>query len=247
MASAAVMHCQVSTTAMMTQAQQKVEAEEDEEYEEFDPYAFIAQLPPLPEEERKRVPVIPPRPRGSYKPTLVLDLDETLVHCSTEPLDCADITFPVLFGGILYQVYVRKRPFLAQFLHAVAQIFEVVVFTASQKVYADKLLNILDPHHKYITHRLYRDSCTNIEGNYIKNLLCLGRDLQHTVIVDNSPQVFGYQLDNGIPIESWYDDPNDMELSRLLPFLKTLVNAPDVRPLVRNKFKLHQRVESFGF
>ena len=62
----------------------------------------------------------------------VLDLDETLVHCSVEKIPDADLQFPVLFNGIEYEVYVRKRPFLDRFLAAVAQKFEVIIFTASQ-------------------------------------------------------------------------------------------------------------------
>jgi CTD small phosphatase-like protein 2 len=79
----------------------------------------------------------------------VLDLDETLVHCSVEPIVGADLTFPVEFNGVNYTVYVRKRPHLHRFLEAIHDKFEVVVFTASQKVYADRLLNLLDPEGKY--------------------------------------------------------------------------------------------------
>ncbi len=64
----------------------------------------------------------------------VLDLDETLVHCSLDPIPNPDLTFEVPFDGVSYEVHVRKRPFFEHFLAEVSQVFEVVVFTASQKV-----------------------------------------------------------------------------------------------------------------
>jgi len=71
------------------------------------------------------------------------------VHSTLDGNDAADFKFTVKFNSREHSVAVRQRPFLFEFLERVAQLFEVVVFTASQKVYAEQLLNILDPKRPY--------------------------------------------------------------------------------------------------
>jgi hypothetical protein len=105
----------------------------------------------------------------------VLDLDETLVHCSTEVLESHHLSFPVDYNGELLTVYARLRPNLHDFLARAAtvrtcvrvgrlcalivcspsssslcaplrfQMFEVVLFTASQQAYANSIIDIIDP------------------------------------------------------------------------------------------------------
>ncbi|CAL9053676.1 unnamed protein product [Musa banksii] len=220
-----------------------VEPDESDEFDDFDPYLFIKDLPDLSAVvPRFRPMLLPKQTRSCPSTTLVLDLDETLVHSTLEPCEDADFTFPVNFNFKEHTIYVRCRPYLKDFLEKVASLFETIIFTASQSIYAEQLLNVLDPKRKLFRHRVYRESCVFVDGNYLKDLSVLGRDLAHVIIVDNSPQAFGFQLDNGIPIESWFDNRNDRELLSLLPFLESLAGTDDVRPLIAQKFNLREKV-----
>ena len=60
------------------------------------------------------------------------------------------------------------------------------MFTASLAKYADPLLDLLDKG-RMVRWRLFREACCPFEGNYVKDLHCLGRPLADSIIVDNSP------------------------------------------------------------
>lgn len=193
----------------------------------------------------KHPPTLPLGPADGRKPTLVLDLDETLVHSNVEPVENVDYQFGVNFSGAVYQVFVRKRPFVDEFLRRAAEWYDIVLFTASQAVYADKVLEHLtkDVGKDVFSHRLYRNDCTMADGNYMKDLTILDRPLETTVLVDNSPSCFGFQVENGIPIVSWFDREDDRELLDLLVFLDHLRHVPDVRPVLKDKFDFQSFIE----
>lgn len=163
------------------------------------------------------------------KKCLVLDLDETLVHSSFKYLRTADFVIPVEIDNQVHHVYVIKRPGVDEFLLKVGQWFEVVVFTASVLKYGDPLLDKLDVN-RSVHHRLFRDSCYNYQGNFIKNLSQLGRPLSDSIIIDNSPASYIFHPQHSIPISSWFSDTHDNELLDLLPFLEDLSkqNVDDV-------------------
>ena len=115
-----------------------------------------------------------------------------------------------------------------EFLVEMAKHYEIVVYTASLNKYADPLLDLLDPH-KTIRARLFRESCVFYEGNYVKDLSLLDRDLSKTIIIDNSPSSYMFHPENAIDCSSFIDDPKDRELDQIGAFLTGIKKAKDVR------------------
>ena len=125
-------------------------------------------------------------------------------------------------------MYVSKRPGVDFFLTEMAKYYEVVVYTASLNKYADPLLDQLDPN-GCIRARLFRDSCVYHEGNYVKDLSRLDRDLSQAIIIDNSPSSYTFHPENAIDCTSYIDDPRDRELDHIAKFLKGIRKVHDVR------------------
>ncbi|KAJ3778739.1 HAD-like domain-containing protein [Lentinula raphanica] len=174
-------------------------------------------------------PLLPPiAPQHVGRKCLVLDLDETLVHSSFKSIPQADYVVPVEIEYTWHNVYVIKRPGVDSFLKKMGEIYEIVVFTASLSKYADPVLDRLDVG-RTVTHRLFRESCYNHRGNYVKDLSQLGRPIADTIILDNSPASYIFHPNNAVPVSSWFNDPHDTELTDLVPFLRDLGEVDDVR------------------
>ena len=179
---------------------------------------------------------------GSSKKTLILDLDETLIHADFAGLfKDHDHIIKFQFNNEAVEVPIFLRPGIFEFLNIVSLYFEVGVFTASLKEYADSVLNFIDPNNSIFKFRLYRDSCINVNNGkiFIKDLNILkNRKLENIVIVDNSLYSFANQLANGVLITSYYNDKNDKELINIATYLfQYILNSSDVRFVNENFFR----------
>ena len=175
--------------------------------------------------------------KDKNKKTLILDLDETLVHSGFTPFSRkSDLMLTINFDGEDRLLYVLKRPYVDEFLSELSNLYEIIIFTASIPEYANPVLDLLDKH-KCIKYRLFREHCVFDNGIYIKDLKIFDRKINNMIIIDNNPLSYDNNVENGIPILSWYEDTNDNELMKLIPILKYMANNDiiDVRTII-NKF-----------
>ena len=168
------------------------------------------------------IPYLPKVKEKEY--TLVLDLDETLISFQINELG----------KGVI-----KLRPGLFNFLRKVKQKYELVVFTAGTKEYAEPIIDIIEKREKFFMKRLYREHTTYKNNNYIKDLTKLGRDLSKIIIVDNMPQNFCLQKENGILISNYFGQDNgENTLDILLDVLLKI--AQRIGRDVRNEIKKYK-------
>lgn len=174
-------------------------------------------------------------------------MDETLIHwVDNIEEENPQFIIKVPLDGEVVDAGINIRPYALECLEAVNQQFQVIVFTASHQTYADAVLDFIDPEGDLIQKRLYRDSWYETEeGVYIKDLrIFANRKLSDLIIVDNAVYSFGFQLNNGIPIIPFYDDPKDEELFHLVPFLEILASWTDIREKNREAFQLEEMAKN---
>eukprot|EP00051_Salpingoeca_urceolata_P010153 m.123748 g.123748 ORF g.123748 m.123748 type:complete len:388 (+) comp16600_c0_seq5:1250-2413(+) len=175
--------------------------------------------------DRSKGPLLPP-PLPDYVAkasdfVLVLDLEDTLVHSEWTPE---------------HGWRTMKRPGVEFFLEYVAtRLFgEVVVFSDKNVMDTTGVIEKMDPH-QYVLYRLFKGHQVLEDGDHVKDLDCLGRDLRRVIIVDDKPSKYRLQPHNGIKIKPFTGDPDDRALLELIPFLEALVRSDiaDVRDVLK--------------
>lgn len=172
--------------------------------------------------------------------TLIFDMDETLVAAKFEGRVPAKFEPTFKFSFKDCEIQVRLRPYVIDCLEKLANLYEILVFTAGEQDYADHILDYIDPDKKLFLKRLYRHDCIQVENFFVKDLdIILDRDKKNLIIVDNSIVSFAFDLDNGVPINSFFgSEVDDKELLFLYSFLEEVAEQPDVRKNIQTSFRL---------
>ena len=184
--------------------------------------------------------LLPPKNEDKInKKSLVLDLDETLLHSQIQK-PSSESDYKLKLNKESGEIYINFRPGVKDFIRKMNKFYELIIFTASKPEYANPIINLIDER-KLCSHKLFRDHCSLFNKQLIKDLTKLGRDLKDIIIVDNTPSVFSLNKENGIPIPSWFEDKRDRELYNLMPILEFLSVVPDVREFIP-KFVINNEV-----
>ena len=188
-------------------------------------YIYYDNFKILLEKNKIKEPFLPPIDNNKFIYTLVLDLDETLVHYIEEK----------------DRHYVQVRPYAEYFISEMGKYFEIVIFTSAEEEYANIVLDEIDKN-KVISHKLYRRHVEFNDGFCLKDLNKLGRDIKKVCIIDNDKNNFKLHEDNGIEIKEFLGEQDDKELDILGDLLMTIIesNLDDIRPIIkdiRNKMK----------
>ncbi|CAD8204752.1 unnamed protein product [Paramecium pentaurelia] len=147
---------------------------------------------------------------------VILDLDETLGHYNDK------------IGKFI------PRPGLIELLQGIKEYCEIIIFTAGLQSYADHAIAELQCD-EYIDYRLYRPHTTFNGNNFVKDISKVGRPLERTIIVDNTPTNYEQQQDNGLLVSTWIDQEQDRELFELKDLIIRIAQAKtkDVRKALK--------------
>ncbi|KAI1652794.1 NIF-domain-containing protein [Daldinia decipiens] len=130
---------------------------------------------------------------------------------------------------------VAKRPGVDYFLHYLSQYYELVLFTSVPFAIGEPIVRKLDPF-RFIVWPLFREATKYKDGEIVKDLSYLNRDLSKVIIIDTKAEHVRNQPENAIVLNKWTGDPKDKELVALVPFLEYIhtMQYKDVREVLKS-------------
>lgn len=162
------------------------------------------------------------------RPTIAVDLDETLVHVTSIAPVNLDNSNSFTFILKKNRFYVQTRPNLKYFLEKLSELVNVYIFTASSKEYANKIIDKILPNLKECR-RFFRDSCINEYGYYMKDLSKINSPINKILLVDDLTGSALLYPKNLVRIKPWNGDKNDKVLLDLISIFEKISTENDIR------------------
>ncbi|ORZ32887.1 hypothetical protein BCR44DRAFT_1439474 [Catenaria anguillulae PL171] len=161
------------------------------------------------------------RLRSEKKLSLILDLDQTLIHATADTAvgQWLDSQKEPVKGVHRFRLpndpreyYLRLRPFLEEFLAGVSELYELHIYTMGSRAYANQVAILIDPKREFFKERiLSRDESGSFERKSLQRLFPCDQSM--VVAIDDRGDVWG-----------WAEN-----LIRVFPY-KTTPNIPPIVP-----------------
>ena len=158
--------------------------------------------------------------------TLILDLDETLIHLRQKKevvnlKNDIDININNM-SDYNYNLDKNKNKYLLQFriglfsfLTLLKPFYEIISFTSATREYADVIINEIEKKRSFFDFKFYREHCLIYKDTFVKDISRIGRDIQKIIIVDNNENNFVLNKENGIKISPYFGDDEENNNLRL--------------------------------
>ena len=104
--------------------------------------------------------------------------------------------------------YAKVRNYTENFLNNISKKYEIFFYSENNNDYTDLILNNLDKENKF--NRIYKD-----QFELLNNIKTFGRGTNKFIILDYNDKYFNKQINNGILINKYTGDENDIELKNI--------------------------------
>ncbi len=172
--------------------------------------------------------------------TLCLGLENVLMHVSMAPEEDADEKVPIYVNQnvLITEFSLHFRPRMFEFLRDMRGKFELILYSALNKVYVQAIVDCIQKREKYFAHVIGEDFC--VFANLTYGVKCLdfllsGRKLQHIMLVDTTVKCLPGSSDNFVPVPAYPGrDQTDQELPKLAALLDVIGKEKDVTEAITN-------------